>query len=112
MSGIKGSCRNEHTVLLHSANMGLSAQCAKASEGLFIPELRQMVVCSLGVLYLTFGVFLRKEEVFPLSLAVEAAPLQRELSLQEYLFLPQLVLLRVSVHRVVHHLLLQKKRTE
>jgi len=68
-----------------------------------------MVVCSLGVLYLTFDVFPRKEEVLPLSLAVEAAPLQRELSLQEYLFLPQLVPLRVSVRLVVHHLLLPKK---
>lgn len=67
-----------------------------------------MVVCSLGVLYLTFDVIPWKEDVLPLSLAVEAAPLQREMSLQEYLFAPRLVPL-VSLHLVVHHLLLQKK---
>ena len=68
-----------------------------------------MVVCSLGFLYLTFDVFPWKEEALRISLAVEAAPLQRELSLQEYLFLPRLVPLPASLHLVGHHLLLQKE---
>lgn len=68
-----------------------------------------MVVCSREVLYLTFAVFVWKEEALRISLAVEAVPLQRELSLQEYLLRPRQVPLRASLHLVVHRLLLQKK---